>query len=221
MTRRLLCYLGVACILAGIGTAAVLGWQLYGTGLLTEQAQSRLRATVRTEWAAQRAHPALIRPAGRPAPASKPPPNGAVAILRIPRLGAGWEQVVVEGTSPAALRQGPGHLIGSALPGQVGNFVVSGHRTTYGAPFGNLDRLRPGDAIEVEIAAGSYRYTVTGSRVVSPQDLAVTWPVPGVPGGRPTRAVLTFTTCHPRFSAAQRLIVQARLSGFTPFRAAG
>ena len=119
----------------------------------------------------------------------------------------------MEGVRRRDLKKGPGHLTGSPLPGQPGNSVISGHRTTYGAPFGDLDELVAGDRIEVETALGLHIYEVReapaqcrnedGLCVVRPTDLWVTEPREG--------AWLTLTTCHPRFSARRRLIVFAQL----------
>jgi sortase A len=89
------------------------------------------------------------------------------------------------------------------VPGQPGNAVISGHRTTYGRPFYDLDQLVLGDRIEVETAIGISVYEVKVIEIVLPTDVYVTEPLPG--------AWLTLTTCHPRFSAAERLVVQAEL----------
>jgi sortase A len=86
-------------------------------------------------------------------------------VLRIPRLGD-WNDrppVVVEGVSTSDLKKGPGHIPGTALPGELGNVVLSGHRTTYGAPFERFDELRPGDAVVVETRDTWFTYTVTGT----------------------------------------------------------
>ncbi len=135
----------------------------------------------------------------------------AFAEVRIPKIDL--EVTIVEGVRRRDLKKGPGHLTGSPLPGQPGNSVISGHRTTYGAPFGDLDELVAGDRIEVETALGLHIYEVReapeqcrnedGLCVVRPTDLWVTEPREG--------AWLTLTTCHPRFSARRRLIVFAQL----------
>jgi sortase A len=128
----------------------------------------------------------------------------AFALIRIPKIDElveGWN--VVEGVTLPILRSGAGHMPTSPLPGQPGNSVISGHRTTYGAPFHNLDVLEPGDIIEVETAIGVHTYQVRQSFVVKPTEIWVTDPLPG--------AWLTLTTCHPKFSARERLIIQAEL----------
>ncbi|MGH3443526.1 MAG: class E sortase, partial [Nitriliruptorales bacterium] len=118
--------------------------------------------------------------------------------------------VAVEGVSREQLQRGPGHYPGTALPGEDGNVVISGHRTTYGAPFFRLDELQPGDRIHVlDRARQEWVYEVRKSQVVAPTALWVTERDP-LGTGAP---MLTLTTCHPRFSSAQRLIVFAELVG--------
>ncbi|NND01581.1 MAG: class E sortase [Acidimicrobiia bacterium] len=134
----------------------------------------------------------------------KPAEGDPFALIRIPKLEElreGWN--VVEGVTLADLRTGAGHMPQTPLPGQPGNAVISGHRTTYGAPFHNLDLLQPGDRIEVETALGVHVYQVRESFVVNPTDVWVTEPKSG--------AWLTLTTCHPKFSARERLIISAQL----------
>ena len=136
--------------------------------------------------------------------AESPPPDGdAVGRIRIPAAGVDW--TVVEGVSPGDLRRGAGHMPGTAIPGQPGNAVISGHRTTYGAPFFHLERLVPGDLITVTTVAGTHAYQVVQSMVVGPTEMWVTEQWQG--------SWLTLTTCNPRFSARQRLVVVARLVG--------
>ena len=131
--------------------------------------------------------------------------NGAAyAVIRIPtidRLKDGW--TVVEGVKLRQLRKGAGHMPWTPHPGQRGNAVISGHRTTHGAPFHEFDELEPGDKIEVETVVGVHVYEVREVRIVKPSALWVTNPRDG--------AWLTLTTCHPKFSARQRLIVFAEM----------
>lgn len=135
-----------------------------------------------------------------------PQPGEAFAIIRIPsldRLKNGW--TVVEGVSRSNLKNGVGHMPSTPLPGQPGNSVMSGHRTTFGAPFHEFDELQPGDIIEVETAIGIHIYEVRETIIVRPTEFWVTGPRDG--------AWLTLTTCHPKFSARQRLVIFAELVG--------
>lgn len=143
-----------------------------------------------------------------------PPPGEAVAVIEFARGGSGESVVrdeplfVVEGVRVDDLRRGPGHYPESELPGQPGNFAVAGHRSTYDAPFYDVDRLADGDEVRVTDRAGRrFTYRVVEQRIVAPDDQSVLEADPrgtGVP-------TLTLTTCHPRFSNAQRLIVFAEL----------
>jgi sortase A len=132
-------------------------------------------------------------------------PGDALARITAPTIGLDAMVVELSGLDDTEnLKKGPGHVPGTALPGEVGNCVVSGHRTTYGAPFRDLDRLEPGDPIYLETRRGSFEYRVVGRKVVLPQDLGVLEPTP-----EPT---LTLTACHPRYSASRRLVVTAVLA---------
>jgi sortase A len=102
------------------------------------------------------------------------------------------------------------------MPGQIGNFVVSGHRTTYLAPFNKLGELRGGDKIMIDTRAKQYVYKVTSTKVVQPSDVSVAAPVPERPRANPTKRLITLTTCNPKYSAAQRLIIFGQLISTTP-----
>lgn len=147
--------------------------------------------------------------------ASAPAPGSAVAALEFRRPGREDPLVhdeplyVVSGVSLSDLQRGPGHYPGTALPGEDGNFAVAGHRTTYGAPFFNLDQLRRDDEIIVTAPDGEqHTYTVRRQEIVAPGD---TWVIAPDPLER-DKPLLTLTTCNPRFSNAQRLIVFAELA---------
>jgi sortase A len=117
---------------------------------------------------------------------------------------------VVEGVTLDLLRLGPGHYPDSDVPGGPGNFAVAGHRTTYGAPFWALDELAEGDTIHVVDRRGDeWVYAYREQRIVAPTDIWVVGEDP-LETGQPT---ITLTTCHPRFSAAQRLIAWGELQG--------
>ena len=128
----------------------------------------------------------------------------ALTRLEIPRLGV--DVVVVQGTSPAALRAGAGHYPKTPLPGEAGNVAIAGHRTTYGKPFNRLDEMRPGDRIILTTPLARNVYEVTQPPwVVEAHDWS---PIREYPA---TGAWLTLTTCHPEGSADYRIVVRARL----------
>lgn len=133
-------------------------------------------------------------------------PGRAIGRIRIPRIGATF--VVVEGTDGATLRKGPGHYPATPLPGLPGTVAIAGHRTTYLAPFRKIDRLRPGDAIGVEMPYARFTYVVERSVIVPPTELSVTRPV--------GYDRLVLSACHPLYSAAKRIVVFARLRTTEP-----
>ncbi len=209
---------GEILITLGVVVFLFLAYELWFTGLYTEHAQSRLKQQLQTQWASPAPPTSSEAPGPSPAPTptftDKPIPGNAIGIIRIPKLGSAY--AIVEGVSTADLKKGPGHYPGTAMPGQIGNFVVSGHRTTYLAPFNGLDKLTDGDAIVIETRDTWYTYRVTRLQTVLPTDLAVILPVPNKPRTKPTQAVLTLTTCTPKYSASHRLIVHGLLESALP-----
>jgi sortase A len=129
-----------------------------------------------------------------------------VARLEIPAIGL--DKIVVSGVFSDDLKHGPGHYPATPLPGEVGNAGIAGHRTTYGSPFGDLDKLQPDDEIIITTTAGRFRYVVVGTKIVQPSDASVLAPS--------TDVRLTLTTCDPRYSTAHRLIVTAVLDTRSP-----
>jgi len=207
--RSVLRGLGWTMISLGAFTLYFLVYQLVGTNHVTGQAQAELRGELSQEFAAG------DQPkAGKAKPKTeKPAAEGkAFALINSPKIKA--EHVVVEGTSRDDLRKGPGHIVQSKMPGAKGTFAVSGHRTTYGGPFGNLDKLSKGDQIIIRTKIATYTYEVSHSRVVLPTEVSVLDDVRGEDGKlRPT---IVLTTCHPKFSAKQRLIVFGDLVSTKP-----
>ncbi len=131
------------------------------------------------------------------------PTDGVIGVIKIPRIGV--DQAVVEGVGVEDLKKGPGRYPDTPMPGQAGNAAIAGHRTTYGAPFNRLDELSFGDSITVQTVSGTFRYEVSESKIVSPDEVSVLDPTPD--------NRLTLTTCNPKYSAAERLIVVATLAG--------
>lgn len=221
--RAVVGVLGELLITAGLVIVLFALYVLFWTGVETSSAQRELEdefeALDRPLPSAAGVEPSPSPTAddgGTPEPteaAREPLPGDAYARMRIPRLGASWEWIVVQGVDVLDLRRGPGHYIETADPGQIGNFAVAGHRATYGEPFAYLDRIRAGDEILVERDGVEYRYVVTQWFLTTPDNRGVLAPVPSQPGVEPTQAVITLTTCHPRFSGAQRLIVHGVLAG--------
>jgi sortase A len=138
--------------------------------------------------------------------------NGdAIGRLKIPKIGV--SKVIVEGTDTGDLMRGPGRYDDSSLPGLPGTTAIAGHRTTYGAPFRSINKLKRGDSMTLEMPYGKFTYEVIRQRIVDPSDYGVTRSVPG-------QDRLVLTACHPLYSAAQRIVVFARLVRAEPRGAA-
>jgi sortase A len=125
----------------------------------------------------------------------------AVGRLRLPALGRSY--VVVEGTDLETLRKGPGHYPKTPLPGQGGTIGVAGHRTTYGAPFRTVDKLKRGDQLQMEMPYGRFTYRVDKVQIVSPDATWIT--------DKRRSETLVLSACHPLYSAAKRIVVFSTL----------
>jgi sortase A len=203
-------------VTVGLLILLFVAYQLWGTGIFTARAQSDLKRQFESQL---RDNPVVESTTTSSAPRSttsiKAPTTTAplpkvlpvvkegdgIGRIRIPRIGV--DLIIVQGTARADLHKGPGHYPATPFPGQLGNAAIAGHRTTNGKPFYNLNELQPGDDIFITMRYGNYTYRVTQQLVVSPKDIAVVGPTPD--------AQLTLTTCNPRYSARQRLVIHSRL----------
>ena len=191
-------------VLVTVGTLLLLfvAYQLWGTGIYEAREQSRLQGEMKQQIADARAARRPVSGTTTTTTPPPPPPEGeGVGLLHIPKIGL--DRAIVQGVSVPDLRKGPGHYPDSPMPGQIGNAAIAGHRTTYGAPFNRLDELAPGDEISIVTVSGTFHYTVTGQLIVTPKQTEVLDATPD--------ATLTLTTCNPKYSARERLVVKARL----------
>jgi sortase (surface protein transpeptidase) len=217
--------IGQTLVTLGLVVLLFVVYEVWVTDLLTAQRQGELSDELQGGWD----DPTVGDPGGTPAPIDVAL-GEPFAVLHIPRLGEDWSRVVVEGTGGEQLAQGPGHYVGTAMPGEQGNVALAGHRVGRGSPFLDLDRMRPGDPIVVETADWWFVYRVLGDvatgdldadpsgipgmQIVRPSEVDVIAPTPdGAADAAATGAYLTLTTCHPKYSARQRLIVHAVLEG--------
>jgi sortase A len=204
---------GRVLVAAGIVVLLFVGYELWGTGLHESQGQHKLK----------RQYDAMLRqlpraptgdqptlassvdlPPGKPAPTTRAPQDGSVVgRIQIPAISL--DTYIIEGITKADLENGPGHYPSTPLPGQKGNVGIAGHRTTYGHPFGNVDQLHPGDEIDITTVQGHFRYRIFDTIIVDPSDTHV---LDYMGDNR-----LTLTSCNPKYSAAQRIVVQAKLAG--------
>jgi sortase A len=184
--RRAISAVSVAIMVVALG---IIGYPFY-TNLL----QSRIQARLHRQLASPELHQAYVE--------HRIEVGDSLTRIQIPRIGV--DVVVVEGTTTTALRAGAGHYVNSPLPCEKGNVAIAGHRTTYGRPFNNLDLLTVGDEVILETPVGKCTYVVTQAPfVVEPTRTSVIANTP--------EAILTLTTCHPKGSARQRLILKAAL----------
>lgn len=209
---------GWTLIWSGIFIFGYLGWQLFVTDLLNAGVQEEAAAELTDVFEVAEPEPEVIDPVELVEEDEELPPElpqvfdyfpeqpaevgESFAFLTIPAIGLD-DVVVYEGVDRETLQNGPGHMPTTPLPGQPGNAVISGHRTTYGRPFFDFDLLEPGDSVEVETSVGTHVYEIREITVVEPTDVWVTDPREG--------GWLTMTTCEPKFSARQRLIVFAEM----------
>lgn len=182
--RRALSALSGLLLLGGVG---MLGYP-FATNLYQDRIQSRLNRQLASPELQQAYRERRVQT------------GDSLTRIKIPKIGV--DVVVVEGTSASALRAGAGHYPQTPLPCEIGNVSIAGHRTTYGKPFANLDKLAAGDVIILETPIGACTYQVAkGSPfVVDKADVSVIDPSP--------ERVLTLTTCHPKGSAKQRLVIR-------------
>lgn len=212
---------------AGVLVLLFVAYQLWGTGFATQRAQNDLAkqfasqqaSTTTTSSPSTTATTAGTTPttaADGTAPADLPPPptGGLVGRIQIDRIGADF--YIVQGVDLESLKKGPGHYPQTPMPGQPGNAALAGHRTTYLAPFNRIDELQPGDPIVITTAQGTFTYLVDphvnrpgaapeGHFIVSPDQVEILDPPPAGVNR------LTLTSCNPKYSARQRIVVTATL----------
>lgn len=225
--------LGRTLIVTGLLMLGFVGYQLWGTGIETARAQRDLAAQFDDVLAGRApsptvppttpttAAPVTVPDDSTPSvtaetsttvaaePSAEAPPTDPVdlgdPVARIEMPTLGTDHIVVAGVGVPELQLGPGHFPDTPLPGQLGNAAIAGHRTTYGQPFHDVDRLVRGDDIIVTTSAGTFVYQVTDTLIVDPSAYHV------VATTDPSTAMLTLTSCHPKWSAAQRIVIHAEL----------
>ncbi|HET9692045.1 MAG TPA: class E sortase [Acidimicrobiales bacterium] len=168
---------------------------LLGAPVVTDLVHNSLQSHLRSQLQSSRLRSAYVTGTVRE--------GDSLTRLTIPKIGV--DVVVVQGTGASALRAGAGHYTTTPLPCTYGDVAIAGHRTTYGKPFANVDLLAPGDVITLATPVGSCVYRVTRAPFVVPNDdWAVVANTPGV-------ATLTLTSCHPKGSAAERIVIKAAM----------
>ena len=228
VVRWTIAAIGRTLVTLGLLILLFVTYELWGTGIFTARTQHSLKHKFAQELQqVQRDNPVLTAPTTttgttgttrttEPRPTTPttinpklqvPPAEGdPIGKIDIDKINIHW--IFVEGVQLTDLAKGPGHYPGTPLPGQIGNAAIAGHRTTHGAPFFNIGDLHKGDRIKITTLAGTFTYQLYKDPFpVQPTQFSVVGP----PQGNEPKVELTLTTCNPKYSASQRLIVKARL----------
>ncbi|GAA4730058.1 class E sortase [Isoptericola chiayiensis] len=221
--------IGELLITAGVFLGLFVVWQLWWTDVQAERIHTQVLADL--DWTEpplevpdNELEGPVVAPEYRDDPPIMDAPDYAEVFAQfyVPRWGADYVEPVAEGIDKAEIldRLGIGHYPDTVLPGDLGNFSVAGHRTTYGRPFHGVADLQEGDPIVVRTEDTWYVYRVTEHEIVWPQQVEVVSPVPGLMPGEPvpelTERFITLTACHPMYSAAQRYIVHGEFDYWAP-----
>jgi sortase A len=230
--RSLMIVQVVGELLITLGVVAVLfvAWQLWWTNVEADAVQGAAVKQFVQEHGSHVTAPdaAPADPAAPVAPAdpasvpvgSAPGHGQAIGVIYVPRFGAEYSRPIIQGTSQDVLDTlGLGHYAETAMPGDVGNFVVAGHRQTHGAVLDNIHTLVPGDKIYVQTADGFYTYVFRNQEIVLPDRKDVLAPVPTEPGATPQQRILTMTSCNPRFGLQERIIAYSVFDSWQPLSA--
>lgn len=218
---RVVGYFGELLLTLGLILFLFAVYLLWWTNVAAGQAAAAASAQVREQWAASSPtptpSPSPYPTSTAPAPAAQPQVGETIGLVYIPRLRSHvWGLPLVQGVEAAQLAKGIGHYIGTAMPGELGNFATAGHRATNGEPLRNIDQLRKGDVVIVETRNEWFTYELDDWKIVAPQDVWVIDPVPGQPRDTvPTRAIITLTSCHPRWASTERFTWWGHLVGST------
>jgi sortase A len=216
--------LGELLITAGVVVMLFLGWYVWFNDIIAggeqQQAAEQVQEELQDRW--ERGEGIAERPVdpGTPVVADPAAAGEVFATLIVPRFGADYVRPIAGGVDLRTVlnnRQiGIGHYLETQMPGEIGNFAIAAHRTTYGAPFADIASLRLGDSIFVETADGWYEYTFRGLEYVWPSAVEVLAPVPQAPQIEATDRLLTMTSCNPKFSSAERIIAYAAFETWYP-----
>lgn len=206
---------GDILITLGVVVALLLVYQLWWTNVEAANAAESTRADLLASWSpavvatpqpTPSASPETTTPdTVAPQPVTAPATGRPFALMYIPRLrDSVWGSPVVEGVGLDELAEGVGHYPGTAMPGQIGNFATAAHRATHGELFRDFDQLKSGDRVVVETKNGWYVYQLDVDKIIAPTDTWVIEPVPGQPDAAATEALITLTTCNPRWASTER-----------------
>ena len=216
-------WLGIGLVAAGLGLLGYVGWQMFGTNIVSERKQREAVEALERQWAEE---PTAIEGDGDGSgPGAEPVRLGtATALIRIPRFGDDYVMPVHEGVADDVLARGYGHFEDAAQAGEKGNYALAAHRVTHGEPLRDMPKLRPGDEVIVETRDASYTYvldTDPNDLIVTFEDVWVVAPEPENPDPAGVQApdhprLITLTTCAELFHTDDRMIAFGHLESKTP-----
>lgn len=210
--RTALRWTGEILITLGVVLLLFVVYEVWWTTLVADRASNRNVTAIQEAWSAPDPKPA---PAAPPEVTEQPPMGTPFALMTIPRLGDNMNnKPVLQGATLDQLAQGMGHYPESAMPGQVGNFAVAGHRITLGEPMRYVDTLQVGDNVYVETKTYWYHYRLTKTQIVDPSAVWTVSPDPFGSGGE--HRLITLTTCEPLWGNSSRWIWWGELVGKQP-----
>lgn len=214
---RIVGWAGRTLLATGVLVLAFVAYQLWGTGLHEASAQHDLNSQFDQLLAGETPESSTTTTDAPTGPTTTVPAKVApsedlatqigqpIGRIEIPKIHV--DKIVVQGVPLVELNRAPGHYPQTPFPGQAGNASIAGHRTTYGAPFANISRLKPGDEIHIQTLQGRFTYRMIWSKIVKPDAMWVLDTDPDHPN------TLTLTACHPRYDLTERYIVRAVLEG--------
>jgi sortase A len=217
--------LGELLLTAGVVVLLFVAWQMWIGDIIIDAKKNAEGAVTVREWAeapAPEPPPLVEEPTGgkhyEPPILEHPADAERFAVMRIPRFGDDYAKDIAGGTSRSRTLDhiGIGLYTDSKMPGEVGNFSLAGHRTTWGKPFNKLDKLRVNDAIVVETPGGWYTYRFRTLEYVKPTQVDVLADVPQMPAQQTGERYLTLTACSPLHSLAERIVAYGVFEGFQP-----
>ncbi|GAA3663285.1 class E sortase [Microbacterium marinilacus] len=210
---EILVTLGVVMLLYG-------AWQLWIGDVLYGASHGAQAQELSREWATAPIEPAPEPEDGEAEPVVLPQPADREVFgnLYVPRWGSDYRVPIAGGVTRAGTLDtiGVGHYLDTEMPGEVGNFGLAAHRTTFGKPFADLQNLRVGDPIVIETEAGWYTYRFRTLEYVQPDEYEVLADVPQAPDVEPGERYITMTSCSPRFSLAERIVAYGVFESFLP-----
>lgn len=218
--------LGELLLTAGVIVLLFVAWQMWIGDIIIRAQHNAEGAEISQEWAGLSAPPPppLVTDDStgetwyEPPILEHPGDGEEFARMHIPRFGDDYNEAIAGGTTRSGTldRIGIGLYTQSKMPGEVGNFALAGHRTTWGKPFNQLDKLKLNDAIVVETPDGWYTYRYRTFEYVHPTEVDVLMDVPQVPGGKTGERYITMTACSPLYSLAERIVAYGVFEGFQP-----